>query len=146
MQLILFFEFRFTIIPLERSFIRLWYDLASNFASSRVKLDPSPLEHLRDVFFKGPLFGFWPLMVPNPLRPVLSMPHLQEWLVFQVKESLHSLSLHHALFLRQNFWLPLMVLVCIGQFLIISISLGIIWEFFFVSREVDLVIYLLTKF
>ena len=30
-------------------------------------------------------------MVSNPLSPVLSMPHLQRWLVFQVKEGLHSL-------------------------------------------------------
>ena len=44
------FEFRFTVISPWRSFIRPWYELASNFASSRVKLDPSPLAHLRDVF------------------------------------------------------------------------------------------------
>ena len=55
-----FLNFALQLFPLGRSFIRPWYKLASNFASSRVNLDPSPLAHLRDVFFKGPLFAFWP--------------------------------------------------------------------------------------
>ena len=41
-----FLNFALQLFPLGRSFIRPWYELASNFASSRVKLDPSPLAHL----------------------------------------------------------------------------------------------------
>ena len=58
-----FFYFALQLFPLRRSFIRPWYKLASNFASCWVRLDPSPLVHLRDVFFKGPLFAFWPSRV-----------------------------------------------------------------------------------
>ena len=64
-----FLNFALQLFPLGRSFIRPWYKLASNFASSRVKLDPSPLAHLRDVFFKGPLFAFWPSGVAQPSLP-----------------------------------------------------------------------------
>ena len=64
-----FLNFALQLFPLGRSFIRPWYKLASNFASSRVILDPSPLAHLRDVFFKGPLFAFWPLGVAQPSLP-----------------------------------------------------------------------------
>ena len=46
-----FLNFALQLFPLGRSFIRPRYKLASNFASSRVKLDPSPLAHLRDVLF-----------------------------------------------------------------------------------------------
>ena len=38
-------------------------------ASSRANLDHSPLAHLRDVFFKGPLFAFWPSGVAQPSLP-----------------------------------------------------------------------------
>ena len=31
----------------------------------------------------GPLFGFWPLMLPNPLRPVLLMPNISSQIYFQ---------------------------------------------------------------
>ena len=64
-----FLNFALQLFALGRSFIRPWYKLASNFASSRVKLDPSPLAHLRDVFFKGPLFAFWPSGVAQPSLP-----------------------------------------------------------------------------
>ena len=64
-----FLNFALQLFPLGRSFIRPWYKLASNFASSRVKLNPSPLAHLRDVFFKGPLFAFWPSGVAQPSLP-----------------------------------------------------------------------------
>ena len=64
-----FLNFALQLFPLGRSFIRPWYKLASNFASSRVKLDPSPIAHLRDVFFKGPLFAFWPSGVAQPSLP-----------------------------------------------------------------------------
>ena len=64
-----FFNFTLQLFPLGRSIIRPWYKLASNFPSSRVRLDPSPLAHLRDVFFKGPLFAFWPLGVAQPSLP-----------------------------------------------------------------------------
>ena len=64
-----FLNFTLQLFPLGRSFIRPWYELASNFASSRVKLDPSPLAHPRDVFFKGPLFVFWPSGVAQPSLP-----------------------------------------------------------------------------
>ena len=64
-----FLNFALQLFPLGRSFIRRWYKLASNFVSSRVKLDPSPLVHLRDVFFKGPLFAFWPSGVAQPSLP-----------------------------------------------------------------------------
>ena len=64
-----FLNFALQLFPLGRSFIRPWYELASNFASSRVKLDPSPLAHLRDVFFKGPLFAFWLSGVTQPSLP-----------------------------------------------------------------------------
>ena len=64
-----FLNFALQLFPLGRSFIRPWYKLASNFASSRVNLDPSPLAHLRDVFFKGPLFAFWPSGVAQPSLP-----------------------------------------------------------------------------
>ena len=52
------FEFRFTIISPWEVLIRPWYKLASNFASSQVKLDPSPLAHLRDVFLKALFLDF----------------------------------------------------------------------------------------
>lgn len=64
-----FLNFAFQLFPFGRSFIRSWYKLASNSASFRVKLDPSPLAHLRDVFFKGPLFAFWPSGVVQPSLP-----------------------------------------------------------------------------
>ena len=62
-------NFAFQLFLLERSFIRPWYKLASYFASSRVKLDPSPSAHLGDVFFKDSLFAFWPSGVAQPSLP-----------------------------------------------------------------------------
>ena len=64
-----FLNFTSQLFPLGRSFIRPWYKLASNFALSRVNLDPSPLAHLRDVFFKGPIFAFWSSGVAQPSLP-----------------------------------------------------------------------------
>ena len=64
-----FLNFALQLFPLGRSFIRPWYELASNFAFSRVKLDPSPLAHLRDVFFKDSRFVFWPSGVAQPFLP-----------------------------------------------------------------------------
>ena len=64
-----FLNFALQLFPLGRSFIRPLYKLASNFALSRVNFDPSPLAHLRDVFFKGPLFAFWPSGVAQPSLP-----------------------------------------------------------------------------
>ena len=64
-----FFNFALQLFPLGRSFIRRWYKLASTFASSQVKLDPSPLAHLRDVFSKGILFAFWPSGVAQTSLP-----------------------------------------------------------------------------
>ena len=68
-RILCFLNFALQLFPLRRSFIRPWYKLASNFASSRIHLDPSPLAHLRDVFFKGPLFAFWPSGVAQPSLP-----------------------------------------------------------------------------
>ena len=125
------------------SLVTLWLILYIKITVSRVKLD---LNTLGMYFLKALFLHFGLLGWPNRLCLVLSVPRLLGWLALQVKESLHFLSLHHSPFLRQNSWLPFMALVRIGQFLIIFISLGIIWKFFPVSREVHLVIYLLTKF
>ena len=81
-----FLNFALQLFPLGRSFIRPWYKLASNFASSWVKFDPSPIAHLRNVFLEAHFLHFGLQGWPNPLCPVLSMPHLQGWLGFQVKE------------------------------------------------------------
>ena len=64
-----FLNLALQLFLLGRSFIIPWYKLASNFASSRVNLDPSPLVHLRDAFFKGPPFAFWPSGVAQPSLP-----------------------------------------------------------------------------
>ena len=52
-QVLGFFNFIFTILPLARSFIRVWYDqLRSHISdSSRVIFDRSPLGPLRDMLF-----------------------------------------------------------------------------------------------
>ena len=141
-----FFNFALQLFPLEMSFIRPWYELASNFASSRVKVDPSPIAHLRDVFFKGPPFAFWPSGMAQPSLPcfVDATPSRvagisgQGGFVFSLSAPCPIFEAEFlAFFYRIGMYLPI---------LIISISLGIIWEFFFVSREVHLLIYLLMKF
>ena len=72
-----FLNFALQLFPLGKSFIRPWYKLASNFASSRVKLDPSPLAHLRDVFLKAFFLHFDLLGWPNPLCPS-PLAHLRD--------------------------------------------------------------------
>ena len=51
-----FLNFACQLVPFFRSYIRPWYRLANLSASRRVSLDPGPLVHLPDIFFKGPLF------------------------------------------------------------------------------------------
>ena len=51
------------------SLVTLWLILYIKITISRVKLDPSSLAHLRDVFFKDPLFAFWPSGVAQPSLP-----------------------------------------------------------------------------
>ena len=64
-----FLNFALQLFPLRRSFGRPWYKLASNFASSRVKLDLIPLAHLKGSIFKSSLFAFWPSEVAQPSLP-----------------------------------------------------------------------------
>ena len=85
-----FLNFALQLFPLGRSFIRPWYKSASNFASSRVKLDPSPIVCLRNVFVKG---TFWPSEGAQPSLPCFRDATPSRWLGFQVKEGLHFLSL-----------------------------------------------------
>ena len=70
-QVLEFFNFIFTIVPLARSFIRVWYDqLRSHISeSSRVFFDRSPLGPLRDMLFSK-TFGFpWLSGVPKHPLP-----------------------------------------------------------------------------
>ena len=137
-----FLNFALQLFPLGRSFIRPWYKLANNFASSRVKLDPS---HTLGMYFLKALFLHFALQGwPNHLCPVLSRPHLQGWLGFSgpggFAFSLPALfSIFQAEFLASFY--------DIGMYPPISNNIHlVIWEFFSVSRDVHLVIYLLTKF
>ena len=69
-QLLGFFNFIFTIVPLARSFIRIWYDqLKSHIAdSSRVFFDRSPLGPLRDfIFSKSFVFPWFSGVPKHPL-------------------------------------------------------------------------------
>ena len=70
-QLLGFFNFIFTIVPLARSFnIRIWYDqLKSHIAdSSRVFFDQSPLGPLRDfIFSKSFIFPWFSGVPKHPL-------------------------------------------------------------------------------
>ena len=64
MQRILgFLNFACQLVPLFRSYIRPWYGFANLPASYRVRPDPGPLVHLREIFFKGPLFYACPSRV-----------------------------------------------------------------------------------
>ena len=128
------------------SLVTLWLILYIKITISRVKLDPSSLAHLRDVFFKDPLFAFWPSGVAQPSLPcfVSATPSGVAHIAGQ-GEFAFSLPAPQPIF-EAEFLAFFVALVCIGQFLIIFISLDIIWKFFPVSRKVHLVIYLLTKF
>ena len=66
-QLLGFFNFIFTIVPLARSFIRIWYDqLKLHVAdSSRVFFDRSPLGLLRDFIFSKSYVFPWFSGVPK---------------------------------------------------------------------------------
>ena len=66
-QLLGFFNFIFTIIPLARSFIRIWYDqLKLHIAdSSHVFFDRSPLGLLRDFIFSKSFVFPWFSRVPK---------------------------------------------------------------------------------
>ena len=81
-QVLGFFNFIITIVPLARSFIRVWYDqLRSHISdSSRVFFDRSPLGPLRDLLFSK-TFGFpWFSGVPkHPLPCFVDATHL--WFV-----------------------------------------------------------------
>ena len=70
-QLLGFFNFIFTIVPLARSFIRIWYDqLKSHItASSRVFLNRSLLGPLRDFIFSKSFFFPWFSGVPKHPLP-----------------------------------------------------------------------------
>ena len=50
-----FLNFACQLVPLFRSYIRPWYRFA-NLPAYRVRPDPGPLVHLREIFFKGPWF------------------------------------------------------------------------------------------
>ena len=58
-----FFNFACQLVPFFRSYNWPWYRFANLPASYRVRPDPGPLVHLREIFFKGPLFYAWPSRV-----------------------------------------------------------------------------------
>ena len=62
-RIIGFLNFACQLVPLFRSYIRPWYKLANFSASRRVRPDPGPLVHLREIFFNDPLFYAWPSRV-----------------------------------------------------------------------------------
>ena len=66
-----FFNFIFTIVPLARSFIRVWYDqLGFNISdSSRIIFDRSPLGPLRDILFSKSFVFPWLSGVPKHPLP-----------------------------------------------------------------------------
>ena len=69
-QLLGFFNFIFTIVPLARSFVRIWYDqLKSDITDSgRVFFDWSPLGPLRDfIFSKSFIFPWFSGVPKHPL-------------------------------------------------------------------------------
>ena len=70
-QLLGFFNFIFTIVPLARSFIRIWYDqLKSHIAdSSHGFFDRSPLGPLRDFIFSKSFIFPWFYGVPKHPLP-----------------------------------------------------------------------------
>ena len=88
-QILGFFNFIFTIVPLARSFIRIWYDqLKSHIAdSSGVFFDWSPLGLLGDFIFPNLLFFHGSPGFPSILCPVLSMQHLCVLLAFRLKDA-----------------------------------------------------------
>ena len=70
-QVLGFFNFIFTIVPLARSFIRVWYDqLRLHISdSSRIILDQSPLGPLRDMLFSKSFVFPWLSGVPKHPLP-----------------------------------------------------------------------------
>ena len=64
-----FLNFACQLVPLFRSYIRPWYRLANFSASRRVRPNPGPLVHIREIFFNGPLFYAWPSRVAQHSVP-----------------------------------------------------------------------------
>ena len=70
-QVLGFFNFIFTIVPLARSFIRVWYDQLRLHVSdsSRIIFDRSPLGPLRDMLFSKSFVFPWLSGVPKHPLP-----------------------------------------------------------------------------
>ena len=88
-QVLGFFNFIFTIVPLARSFIRIWYDQLRLHVSdsSRIIFDRSPLAPLRDMLFSKSLFFLGFRGFPSILCLVLWTQLLYGLLAFQAKDA-----------------------------------------------------------
>ena len=86
-QLLGFFNFIFSIVPLARSFVRVWYDQLRLHTShsSRIFFDRSPLGPLWEIIFAKTFVFPWRSGVPNSLCPVLLMQLLCEFPAFRAK-------------------------------------------------------------
>ena len=86
-QLLGFFNFIFSIVPLARSFVRVWYDQLRLHTShlSRIFFDRSPLGPLWEIIFAKLLFFLGVRGFPNSLCPVLLMQLLCELPAFRAK-------------------------------------------------------------
>ena len=75
-QIMGFFNFIFTVVPLARSFIWVWYDQLKlhNSDSSRVFFSRSPLGILRDMIFSKAFVLPWLSGVPKHLLPCFVDP------------------------------------------------------------------------
>ena len=104
-QVLGFFNFIFTIVPLARSFIRVWYDqLRSHISdSSRVFFDLSPL---RDILFSETFVFPWLSGFPSILCLVLQMQLLCGLLAFQAKDAFLGPCLLLLRFLKLSYVLP----------------------------------------
>ena len=107
-QVLGFFSFIFMIVPLARSFIRVWYDqLRSHISdSSRVIFDQSPLGPLRDMLFSKTFVFPWLSGFPSILCLALWMQLLCGLLAFQAKDAFLCPCLLLLRFLKLNYVLP----------------------------------------
>ena len=107
-QVLGFFNFIFTIVPLARSFIRVWYDQLRLHVSdsSRIIFDQSPLGPLRDMLFSKSFVFPWLLGVPKHPLPCFVDATLYGLLAFQAKDAFLGPCLLRLRFLRLSYVLP----------------------------------------
>ena len=124
-----FLNFACQLVPFFRSYIQPWYRFANLPASYRVRPDPGPLIHLREIFFKGPLFYAWPSSVAR--RSVTCFVDATNSRVAGISgHGMFSLPLRSSCpILRLNFWHLCMEFTPIYHFPITFILLEIIQVF-----------------